>query len=99
MYFAFKFTFYAHLGPLHDESVATSRAAETSAAGVHTDDISATRRLRIRVLQALLDELPQPPAVQTVVSNSYSYGEGQNWGYQNSKTLEPIVTKFGIIES
>jgi len=27
---------------------------------------------------------------------SYTYGEGQNWGYQNSETSEPIVTKFGM---
>jgi len=27
---------------------------------------------------------------------SYSYGEWQNWGYQNSKPSEPIVTKFGM---
>ena len=40
------------------------RSAETSAAGVRTDDISATRRLRIHVLQAL-----HAPAVQTVVSD------------------------------
>jgi len=45
------------------------RSAETSAAGVRTADIPATRRLRIRVLQALLDALPQPPAVQAVVSD------------------------------
>ena len=45
------------------------RSAETSAAGFRTDDISATRRLRIRVLQALLDALPQPSAVQAVVSD------------------------------
>ena len=33
----------------------------------------------------------------TVVrGTSYSYGEGQNWGYQNSETPEPIVTKFGM---
>jgi len=25
----------------------------------------------------------------------YSYGEWQNWGYKNSETREPIVTKFG----
>ena len=30
------------------------------------------------------------------IATSYSYGEGQNWGYQNSKTPEPIVTKFGM---
>jgi len=45
------------------------RSDETSAAGVRTHDISATRRLRIRVLQALFDALPQPPAVQAVVSD------------------------------
>jgi len=47
------------------------RSAESSAAGVRTDDISATRRLRIRVLQALLDALPQPPAVQAVVVSDF----------------------------
>jgi len=31
-----------------------------------------------------------------VRATSYSYGEGQNWGYQNSETSEPIVTKFGM---
>ena len=33
---------------------------------------------------------------QTDRRGNYSYGEGQNWGYQNSKTPEPIVTKFGM---
>jgi len=28
-------------------------------------------------------------------ATSYSCGEWQNWGYQNSETPEPIVTKFG----
>ena len=45
------------------------RSAETSAAGVRTDDISATRRLHIRVLQALLDALTQPLAVQALISD------------------------------
>jgi len=35
-------------------------------------------------------------AYTVVRATSYSYGEGQNWGYQNSKTPEPIVTKFGM---
>jgi len=30
------------------------------------------------------------------MATSYSYGEWQNLGYQNSKTPEPIVWKFGI---
>ena len=30
-----------------------------------------------------------------VRATSYSYGEWQNWRYQNSKTPEPIVTEFG----
>ena len=45
------------------------RSAETSAAGVRTDDISVTRRLRIHVLQALLGALLQHLAVQAVVSD------------------------------
>ena len=35
-------------------------------------------------------------AYTVVRATSYSDGEGQNWGYQNSKTPEPIVTKFGV---
>ena len=35
-------------------------------------------------------------AYTVVRATSYSYGEGQNWGYQNSETPEPIVTKFGM---
>jgi len=26
----------------------------------------------------------------------YSHGEGQNWGYQNSESPQPIVTKVGM---
>ena len=35
-------------------------------------------------------------AYTVVRVTSYSYGEGQNWGYKNSETPEPIVTKFGM---
>ena len=35
-------------------------------------------------------------AYTVVRATSYFYGEGQNWVYQNSKTPEPIVTKFGM---
>jgi len=70
------------------------RSAETSAAGVRTDDISATRRLHTRSASAA-----RRIAATSGSSNSYSYGEGQNWGHQNSKTPEPIVTKFGMSES
>jgi len=35
-------------------------------------------------------------AYTVVRATSYSYGERQNWGYQNSKTPELIVTKFGM---
>jgi len=35
-------------------------------------------------------------AYTVVRATSYSHGEGQNWGYQNSVTPEPIVTKFGM---
>jgi len=34
-------------------------------------------------------------AYTVVRATSYSDGEVQNWGYQNSETPEPIVTKFG----
>ena len=34
LYFAFKLTFYAHLGPLHDESVAMSRALYSPRYGI-----------------------------------------------------------------
>jgi len=30
------------------------------------------------------------------MATSCSYGEGQNSGYQNFETPEPIVTKFGM---
>ena len=33
-----------------------------------------------------------------VRTTSYFYGERHNWGYQNSKTTELIVTKFGTGE-
>ena len=35
-------------------------------------------------------------AYTIIRATSYTYGEGQNWGYQNSETYEPIVTKFGM---
>jgi len=35
-------------------------------------------------------------AYNVVRAISYSYGEGQNWGYQNNETLEPIVRKLGM---
>ena len=35
-------------------------------------------------------------AYTVIRATSFSYGEWQNWGYQNSKTPEPIVTKFGM---
>ena len=35
-------------------------------------------------------------AYTVVRATRYSYGEGQNWGYQNSETPESIVTKFGM---
>jgi len=35
-------------------------------------------------------------AYTVVRATSYSYGEGQNWGYQTSETPEPIVTEFGM---
>ena len=31
-------------------------------------------------------------------ATSYSYWEWQNWGYPNSETPEPIVTKFGMVD-
>jgi len=33
-------------------------------------------------------------AYTVVRATIYSYGEWQNWGYQNSETSAPIVTKF-----
>jgi len=35
-------------------------------------------------------------AYTVVRATSYTHGEGQNWGYQNSETSEPIVKKFGM---
>jgi len=39
----------------------------------------------------------QSDLIHRLVPTRYVYfGEVQNWRYQNSETLEPIVTKFGM---